>query len=63
LNAQDDKDKFKELYGELGEIKLEISRENFAGLAGDQRSELFKTALEPIPEKGLKGRPLHVAST
>ena len=65
MTEDDDTGQFLELYGDLGTIKVQVEREMVLGTTPLRRSEKPSSprSLQPVPEKGLKGRPLHVAST
>lgn len=66
MTDDDDRGQFLQLYGALGTIKLEVEREMILGRTPKRRSKTSSKgaeSLQPVPEKGLKGRPLHVAST
>lgn len=62
LTADDDTSKFRELYQDLGVITVKVHRKQRIGTT-DPAGISHEMSLQPVPEKGLKGRPLHVATT
>ncbi|ETN45997.1 uncharacterized protein HMPREF1541_00180 [Cyphellophora europaea CBS 101466] len=64
LEVEDDRSKFKEMFGNLGSIKVEMYREKLCGYTESSgKARVSPRSSDPIPEKGLKGRPLDVATT
>ena len=63
MDESDNKAEFKQKYGDLGTLCVEVWHADYVrdGEHTD-REETQKIGVDNVPEKAVKGRPLHVAT-